>query len=274
MPQVGAASFSPPHERSQPSTPRGVKFRPSIALLHMGRESAYSNGAAVPDRDGEFASEGSRIARDLCQDAAAQHTSLLLEQWASMLLGAFWERRELAHRCTGADAMAVVGDPFLTSIARVGSAGAKLALLALSRIDRGELGPRARELADGLRWPVPPLVQEVGTARLVRAFVASSPRDGEAILFRSDGVGPCGHTLAVYIDERYRGIAKHVALLRPELAETTDHRLKFRHADLATTCRKVARAITQTDTAPDPPVDESFSRYRAIALARLSPLDG
>jgi len=240
----------------------------------MGRESTYNNGVAAPDGEEEFASEASRIARDLCQDAAAQPTSLLLEQWASMLLGAFWERRELARGCRGSDPIAVVGEPFLTSIARVGSADAKLALLAFSRIDRGGLGRRARELADELSWPVPPLVQEVGTARLVRAFVASSPGDGEAILFRSDGVGRCGHTLAVYIDERHRRIAKHVTLIRPDTLErTTDPRLKFQTRDLATTCRKVARAIKRTDAAAKPPVNESFSRYRAIALARLNPLE-
>src|SRR5207237_9662449 len=111
--------------------PRGVKFRAPIALLHMGRESTYNIGVAAPDGEEEFASEAPRIARDLCQDAAAQPTSLLLEQWASMLLGAFWERRELAHGCRGADPIAVVGEPFLTAIARVGSADAKLALLAL-----------------------------------------------------------------------------------------------------------------------------------------------
>jgi hypothetical protein len=170
--------------------------------------------------------------------------------------------------------VAVIGDPFLTAIARVGSPAAKLALVALARIDRGALGRRATKLADGLTSRVPPVVQEVGTARLVRALVASWPGDGEAILLESDGVDPCGHTLAVFIDARHRRIAKHVALIRPDaLAEMTDDKLKFRPADLATTCRKVAKAIRRTDVAADPPVNESFSQYRAIALARLTPLN-
>jgi hypothetical protein len=81
--------------------------------------------------------------------------------------------------------------------------------------------------------------------------------------------------LAIYIDERLRRIAKHVALLRPDaLAEiTANDRMEFRPADLAATCRKVAKAIKRTDVAANPPVNESFSQYRAIALARLSPLD-
>jgi hypothetical protein len=236
----------------------------------MGKESIRINCGVVPRAE----PEGSRLARELCQDAAAQPTWLLLEQWASMLLGTFWERRELADAYRPADPVAAVGDPFLTAIARVGSPAAKLALLALARIDRGALRRRAKKLADGLSWPVPPVVQEVGTARLVRASVASSPGDGQAILLESDRVAPCGHTLAVFIDERHRRIAKHVALIRPDaLAQMTDDELKFRPADLATTCRKVAKAIRRTDMAADPPVNESFSRYRAIALARLSPLN-
>jgi hypothetical protein len=92
-------------------------------------------------------------------------------------------------------------------------------------------------------------------------------------MFRTDGVGPRGHMLAVYIDERHGRIAKHVALLRPDgLTEMSE--LKFSPADLATSCRNVARAIKRTDVAVNPPVDESFSQYRAIALARLNPLSG
>lgn len=244
-----------------------------ISLLHMRRESTYSNGAEAPDRDGELSSEASRLVRTLCQDAAAQPTSLKLEQWASMLLGSFWERRELAGGYPGADPVAVVGEPFLTAIARIGSRKAKVALLALARLDRDVLGLRAYELADGLKWAVPSRVQEVGTARLVQAWVASSAWDGDAVLFQSNGEGPLGHMLAVFIDARLRGIAKHVALLRSDaLAEMTDDTWRFRPADLDTMRLKVAKAIEQTDAAANPPVGESFSRYRAIALARLSPL--
>jgi hypothetical protein len=211
--------------------------------------------------------------RELCHDAARQPTSLQLEQWASMLLGAFWERRELADDYRPADRIALVGEPFLRGIARVGSPAAKIALLALARLDRGELAPRARQLADGLSGRVPPRVREVGTACLVEALVAAMPGDGEVVMFRTDAVGPRGHMLVVYIDERHRRIAKHVALVRPDaMAEMTEGAMKFSPADLATSCRDVAKAIRRTDVAANPPVNESFSQYRAIALARLSPL--
>lgn len=232
----------------------------------MGTKRSYSNGATA--RVG-----AERFMREVCRDAARQPTSLRLEQWASMLLGAFWERRELAEGCRGADPVAVVGEPFLKAIARVGTRDAKVALLALARLDRGALGPTARELADGLGWWVSPRVSAVGTARLVEALVASSPGDGEAILFRSDGTGSRGHMLAVYIDERLGRIAKHVALLRPDaLDQMTEDGPKLHRADLATTCRNVAQAIKRTDAAANPPVNKSFSRYRAIALARFTPL--
>jgi hypothetical protein len=237
----------------------------------MTTESTYSNGAAPLAERREYASE--EFMREVCRDAARQPTSLQLEQWASMLLGAFWERRELADGPWSADLVAVVGEPFVEAIARIGSPAAKVALLALARLDRGELAPRARELADGLGGTVPRRVNEVGTARLVEARVATSRGDGEAVLFRSDGVGKCGHMLVVWIDERLGRIAKHTALVRPDALDEMTEGMKLRPADLATTCRKVAKAIKRTDLAPNPPVNDSFSQYRAIALARLSPLD-
>jgi hypothetical protein len=190
-----------------------------------------------------------------------------------MLLGTFWERRELAKEYLVPDPAALVGEPFIAAIARLRSRNAKLALLTLGRLDRGMLGLRANDLADGLKWTVPTRVKEVGTARLVDAFIASSAGDGDAVLFRSDGEGPLGHMLAVFIDARLNGIAKHLALVRPDaMAEMTDDSLKFHPADLHTMRLKVAQAIEQTDAAANPPVSESFSRYRAIAIARLSPL--
>jgi hypothetical protein len=238
----------------------------------MTKESKFSNGAAALAGEQMSASGKSRFMRELCRDAARQPTSLQLEQWASMLLGAFWDRRELADEYWPADPVAVVGEPFLKGIANLGNREAKVALLALARLDRGALASRAGELADGIVGSVPARVQEVGTARLVEALIASSRGDGEAILLRSDAAGPRGHMLVVWIDERQRRIAKHVALVRPDaLAEMTEG-LRLRPADLATTCRKVAKAIKRTDVAANPPVNESFSQYRAIALARLSPL--
>src|SRR5262249_37196986 len=145
-PQIRAASVWLPHDCSQPSASsravEGVNLSALFAQLHMTRESRYSNGpGALAWRPGETSQ---RVIREVCRDAARQPTSLQLEQWASMLLGAFWERRELADGPWSADLVAVVGEPFLTAIARIGSPAAKVALLALSRLDRGELAPRAR----------------------------------------------------------------------------------------------------------------------------------
>lgn len=197
-----------------------------------------------------------------------------------MVIGSFWERRRQISGSPPIGGLATTGEPVLMSIAEVGSAKAKLALLALGRIDRGALGLRARQLADQLNWPVPPRVDRVGTARLAQAFHTCSPGDGEVVMFRPDGSGPQAHMLAVYIDARHGCLAKHVALLRyfdplrPDtLRGTGCQLLKFRPADLGAMCLKAGEAIGRTDAAIDPPVDESFSRYRAIALARLSPLD-
>ena len=86
--------------------------------------------------------------------------------------------------------------------------------------------------------------------------------------------------LAIYIDARHRWIAKRVALLqeldplRPDaLVEDASLPLKLRPADLEAMRRKAGRAIKRTDEAASPPVGESFSNYRALALARLSPFE-
>lgn len=257
-----------------------MKHPALIALLNMGGEQSHSNGATAPNGEAWLAAEQARIARGLCEDAAAQPSSLLLEQWASMLLGGFWESRQHTNVRRRADRLAMVGTPVLRSIAGVGSPDAKLALLALSRIERGALGSRARQLADELPWPLPPQVEEVGTTRLVRAFHGSSPGDGEVVMFQSERTGPLAHMLVVYIDLRHRSLAKHVALLqsfdplRPEtLPGGGSLPLEFQPADLAEMSRKVDKAIKRTDAAANPPVDQSFSDYRAIALARLTPIE-
>ena len=248
----------------------------------MGRRSTYGDGVGAGARDeGRWlVVQRATIARGLCEDAAAQPTSLLLEQWASMVLGWFWERRKRMGGRPLIDLLATSGEPVLRSIAEVGSAEAKLALVALGRIDRGALGLRARQLAEQLSWLLPPRVGEVGTGRLVQAFHTSSAGDGEVVMLRSDGTGPRAHMVAVYIDARHGWLAKHVALvrsfdpLRPDTPEDAAWlSLKFRPADLAAMRLKVGQAIERTDAAVNPPVDESFSRYRGIALARLSPLD-
>lgn len=246
----------------------------------MGREPIHNHGAAAPNGRGGDSPQQASIARALCEDAAAQPSSLLLEQWASALLGAFWSRRRLATRDRSSISLIASGGPVLESIARLGIADAKLALLAVGRLDHGALGARARELAEALSWSMPSRVDDVGTAGLTRAFLACLPGDGEAVLFRCEGVGVQAHVLAVYIDARHRWIAKHVALLheldplRPDaLVQDERLELKFRAADLEAMRRKAARAIKRTDEAASPPVGESFSNYRALALARLSPFE-
>jgi hypothetical protein len=114
----------------------------------------------------------------------------------------------------------------------------------------------------------------------VQAFHGSSAGDGEVVVFETDGTAPHEHMLVLYIDERHRRIAKHLFLLRrfdPLRPETTpwgrELPLEFDAADLAPMRRQARQAIRRTDEAADPPVDETFTNYRAIALARLDPLD-
>src|SRR3984957_3606309 len=126
----------------------------------MGRRSIYGDGVGAGARDeGRWlVVQQATVARGLCEDAAAQPTALVLEQWSSIVLGLFWQRRKRISGRPLIDLLATSGDPVLRSIAEVGSAEAKLALVALGRIDRGALGLRARQLAEQLSWLLPPRV--------------------------------------------------------------------------------------------------------------------
>jgi hypothetical protein len=100
-----------------------------IALISMRREQVRSDKAATAHSRANVTEQQARVARGLSEDAAAQSSSLLLEQWGSMLLGAFWRRQRVCG--PGLNSWAASGEPVLASIAAIGNADAKLALLTL-----------------------------------------------------------------------------------------------------------------------------------------------
>jgi hypothetical protein len=218
-----------------------------------------------------------RVARELCREAAEQSGALELERWASQLLGQIWVRRRQApDHCSG-DPMLAVGTPVLESFVDVAGAPARVALAALGRLDRGGLGRVASGLAGTIDAQIPPWITEVGAASIVRAFADRSPGDGEAFLLESEPVQGTAHMLAVFVDSRLGGIAKHLGLTRvldqPDFEREAwiarGRTSGFRPVDPDLACLRVREAIEFTDAAPDSAVGESFAAHRALTIARV-----
>jgi hypothetical protein len=246
------------------------------ALLDMGRPERRQPHPSPHPKNG-VVFRRARVARDLCTEAAAQSGALELERWTSLLLGQIWIRRRQAPDHCSDDPMLAVGTPVLESFVDVGGAPARMALAALGRLDRGGLGRAASRLAGTIDAHIPPWIAEVGAASVVRAFADRSPGEGEAFLIESEPVQGTAHMLAVFVDSRLGGIARHLGLTRvldqPDFerqAGTASGRtLGFRPVDPDLACFRVREGIEFTDAAPDSAIGESFAAHRALTIARV-----
>ena len=115
-------------------------------------------------------------------------------------------------------------------------------------------------------------------ARIERAFCDRRPRDGEALLLEAHPPSGEPHGLAVFIDARMGGIAKHLALVRAidpaglSGSDDSDYGgLEFVEVDPELACDRVCTAIDRADAARGLTPNEGFVYYRALALARVQP---
>src|ERR1700742_611096 len=166
-----------------------------------------------PAPDGGSQSEATL--RGLCREALALTSALEAECWISSLLGQLWEQREQAAPLE-LDRAFVLGAPFVEQLARSGVPGARLALQSIAWIDRGGLGARCAQLADGLtREALPGWARGRRPVVVRRALSAGREGEGEILCLDVDGGGRIGHTLAVFVDARQAGVAKHIHVLTP-----------------------------------------------------------
>jgi hypothetical protein len=211
----------------------------------------------------------------LCREARALTSVLEMECWISSVLGQLWEQRYEAPPLELERAF-VLGAPVAEQLARSGVGGARLVLQAIACVDRGALGARCGQLADGLgAEPLPAWARRRRRVRVWRAVAAGIPGDGEVVCLGARGGGRPAHTLAVFVDERQGGVAKHIHLLDSLEAWAEDvlgprGALGAPGVELtpAIAAERVVDAIRRTDENPDAIVEESVGALRALALAR------
>jgi hypothetical protein len=220
-------------------------------------------------------SQSEATVRRLCREALALGSALEMDCWISSVLGQFWEQRLQAPPLELERAF-VLGAPVAEQLARSRVRGARLVLQAIAFVDRGALGARCAQLADGLRGEaLPAWARRRRPVRVSRAVSVGVPGDGAVLFLGARGGGRRPHTLAVYVDERQGGVAKHIHVLE-SLGVWADEVLgphgalgapgvELTPADAA---ERVVEAIRRADENPDAQVDESAIALRALALAR------
>jgi hypothetical protein len=218
------------------------------------------------------------LGRKICRAAAKIDAPFDAEWFVSDLLGQFWERRNVPYTHDEPEDYEMALASLVQSIAVTGGAGARIVLETIRRLDRGALGALAGIRADALPCaPAPGWIEAVGTARVTGARAASLRGDGEGIFLLVLGDLVPRHTIAVYIDERTGGIAKHLRLLTPNAFSDAGpwdefgDDVKLTSVDAVLACGRARAAIERTDALMLAPVGGRYAEFRMLVLARLTP---
>ena len=208
----------------------------------------------------------------IARDAEALTSVYEAECFASSLLGLMWERRASAPPLEGFDQDLVLGAALAQDLVEHGGRGGRLVLHAIGRLAGGGLGALGAELARQLEDELPGWADEIGRSTVTSAVCAVAPGDGVSIVLEVAGVGMVDHGVAVFIDLRRDGIAKHAGLvlgkdLRPQDLERD---LGGGPIDVRDAAQQVLDAVSVTDRRPGAPVGETFAQLRTLVIARAS----
>jgi hypothetical protein len=163
-----------------------------------------------------------------------------------------------------------LGRPIADRFAALGGPNARTALETLARLDRGEFGAYAFELACELsQHELPEHFHDVCRAPVVQAFASSEEGGGEAIFLETRE----RHTVAAFIDERLGGIAKRLHIVANlDTWVPTPGRASpppdLRCVAVGPACRRLREAMLRTDLYLAPPVGTGYARMRALAFSR------
>ena len=261
------------------------------ALKNMSQQHArQSRAVARSSRCSSRRPDTRDIARRMCIDAAnaAADSTLSLECWVSWLFGELWRRRGRVLGDSDQSWELVLGTPILDDMAAVGGENVQIALWAIARLDRGELGSYAFELLMRMQDVEPGLgrpeqVDHVGRATITQAAVCEGGEDGEILYVESQCGDEAPHTLAVFVDGQLGWIAKKIGLVtgldeireqsREERGGTPFVRREYDLSDPdpmdpAIVCGRLRDALLSTDLLFQPPVGEGYAVLRTLALSR------
>jgi hypothetical protein len=212
------------------------------------------------------------------------------ELWACALLGVFWSQRTSVplEEAVSQDYSIVFGDPLIEAVARLGGGGARIALAVIARVDDGELGVRAGQLADKLEAgrgdALPRWVAEVGEAEIVGAAVMREDifDDASTVFLEARHPGGEIHAVGVLIDNNLGVMAKDVLLadsIERVAAVMREHPrrdgdLKLEPIAPGIAAGRIHAALDLTDMTGDPPVSEDFAGLRALAIMRADEAPG
>jgi hypothetical protein len=243
-----------------------------MTTSHASRKPSPRRLTAPPNR-GQAA-----YARSLAKNVNSIRDPLTLERWASSFLGRVWERGRRHREDPEHDYGFALGAAMVEAIGDAGGRGARMALLAISRLDDGTLAWHAEEWADSLsRIPVPKWVDAVGEAEVVRATSISRPGDGEGLFIEVDQPSIGLHTVAAFIRDDRGGVASYLGLIQPfdvldfrQFEAAAGHRRPARREEVEPTvaCHRLRAAITNTDRNFDVDVRDEYADLRALALNR------
>jgi hypothetical protein len=223
----------------------------------------------------------------VCSEAAALGSALEAELWASGLLGTLWSQRFNLRPEEIEDYGLVFGGPLVEAVARLGGAGARVALGMIQRVDDAELGLRAGELARRIDTGHPPLpgwIAGVGDAEIERTAVMREDvfDDGFTVFVEARHLDGERHAVGVYIDNNLGVMAKDILLADSiERVEQImrdkpdpDGKLRMEPLEPGVVAGQIHAAMELTDITLGPPVGEDYAGLRALALLRADELPG
>ena len=199
-------------------------------------------------------------------------------------MGMLWSRRYALRleNVGSTDYALMFGAPLVEAIARIGGAGACIALSVIAAVDDGELGLRAgelaRDLAESAGRAVPGWVAALGEAEITDAAVMRDEVFDDACTIFLEGRHPDGvvHAVGVLIDHNLGGMAKDIMVV-DSIDGVAEVMRKHPEPNGALTLERISpgiaagrihAALEMTDMTWNPPVSEEYADLRGLALMR------
>lgn len=214
-----------------------------------------------------------RVVRDTCAHLESEDDPLRAEGYVSETLGAWWHMPMI-----DADPEVVFGEAVVAKAANRRRTGALALLRCVAELGTERQRAAAADAADKLAAggvAEPPWAGVLGTERVTAAWARGDVYGDEtAVLLEVERAG-VEHGVVVYVDHTLDGIAEDAFITTEPSAVLADLRSNAEPGDWMRelTAQEAAGvlvpAFAATDAAVEPPIDDDFRTFRALALARV-----